>query len=231
MGELTALLSDVVPEIGFDCVTMVHHVSPGASLGRAVAYSDYPEGYLARSLERGYFADDPMLAACEHSAAPFLWSEVPQLIPITARRREILQTAAGCGLEQGLTVPINVPGEPRGSCSFGLRGGRTVSEEGGQAALWVGVFAFDRARRIVGLGKAPGVKPSLSPRQLDCVFLVGRGKSDWTIAQLLGLSKETVHEYIETAKRRYEVATRQQLVAACLADGLLTYADLLVRSP
>jgi LuxR family quorum-sensing system transcriptional regulator CciR len=228
MGDLTALLSDAAKSLGFDCVTMVHHVAPGGALERIIAYSDYPEDYLSASLARRYFADDPMLAAGERSAAPFLWSEVPEILPLTARHQEILSAAAASGLEQGLTVPINVPGEPRGSCSFGLRGTRALSEAGSQAALWVGVFGFEQARRIVGLARPLEARPRLSPRQLDCVVLVGRGKSDGVIAQLLDLSRDTVHEYIEAAKRRYGVATRQQLLAACLADGQVTYADVLV---
>jgi LuxR family quorum-sensing system transcriptional regulator CciR len=228
MGELTALLSDAARALGFDCVTLVHHLQPQAAVREAIAYSDYPEDFLAASLARRYIADDPVLAACERSAAPFLWSDVGELVTLNDRRREILARAAASGLQQGLTIPVNVPGEPPGSCSFGLKGGDRLPHEGGQAALWVGVFAFEQARRLVGLASSPRRRrPTLSPRQLDCVVLTGQGKSDWAIAELLGLSQHTVHEYIEGAKRRYEVASRQQLLAACLADGHVTYADVL----
>jgi LuxR family quorum-sensing system transcriptional regulator CciR len=227
MGELTALLSEAARALGFDCVTLVHHLQSQAAARVAIAYSDYPEDFLAASLARRYIADDPVLAACERSAAPFLWSDVGELVPLNARRREILARAAASGLREGLTIPVNVKGEPPGSCSFGLKGARRLPCEGGQAAVWVGLFAFEQARRLVGLASAPRRRPSLSPRQLDCVVLTGQGKSDWAIAELLGLSPHTVHEYIEGAKRRYEVASRQQLLAACLADGHVTYADVL----
>jgi LuxR family quorum-sensing system transcriptional regulator CciR len=226
MGELTGVLSEATAELGFSGVTLMHHVDPMAASARTIAYSDYPMAYLALSFARRYFAEDPVLVAAERRAAPFLWSELPTLVALSDRHREILEAAAATGLDQGLTVPVNVPGEPRGSCSFAARRGRKLREEACQAALWAGVFAFDQARRILGLARSPEAQRGLSPRQLDCVVLVGQGKSDWTIAQLLGLSKETVHEHVEAAKARYRVATRQQLVAACLADGLVTYADL-----
>lgn len=226
MGDLTALLSEAAAELGFQGVTLVHHVDPASASLRTVAYSDYPMDYLATSFARRYFADDPVLVAAERRASAFLWSELPVLLRLTDRHREILAAAAACGLEQGLTVPINIPGEPRGSCSFAVRPGRRLGEEAQQAAHWAGAFAFDQARRIVGLARPAEDRRALSSRQLECVVLVGQGKSDWTIAQLLGLSKETVHEHVEAAKGRFRVATRQQLVAACLADGLVTYADL-----
>jgi LuxR family quorum-sensing system transcriptional regulator CciR len=59
------------------------------------------------------------------------------------------------------------------------------------------------------------------------VVLVAQGKSDWDIAQLLGLAADTVHEHIEAAKRRYGVATRTQLVVRTLFDSQITFADII----
>jgi LuxR family quorum-sensing system transcriptional regulator CciR len=67
----------------------------------------------------------------------------------------------------------------------------------------------------------------LSPRQLDCVILAGRGKSDRDVGQLLGISGQTVHQHMEEAKRRYGVATRQQLIVRALFDSQITFADLM----
>ena len=227
MGDLTGLLADVVRELGFNHVTLAHHVDPEHAPRSAVAFSNYPEAWMNRILSRRYFSDDPVLVASERSAAPILWSEVPRRLKLTARQTEILRLADEFGLAEGLTIPINVPGEFHGSCSFGVRKGRPMPGEGRFAALWVGAFAFESARRIVGLVRPSAERPRLTPRQFDCLVLVGKGKSDWTIAQLLGISRETVHEHLEAAKRRYGVATRPQLVASCLADGQITYADLL----
>jgi LuxR family quorum-sensing system transcriptional regulator CciR len=227
MGDLTAALSEVVVALGFDCVTMIHHVRPKTANAKTVAYSDYPEGFLSEALRRHYFADDPVLLACERTAAPFLWSDLPKLLRLTPWQLEILASAAECGLSQGLTIPIHVPGEPPASCSFGLKHRRRAPEHAGQAAAWVGAFAFEQARRIVGLGQGRADRPLLTPRQHDCLVLLGQGKSDVDIGALLGISRHTAHEHIEVLKRRYAVATRSQLLAASLADGQVTFADVL----
>lgn len=52
----------------------------------------------------------------------------------------------------------------------------------------------------------------LTPRQMECLKWVARGKSDWEIAQLIQLSPHTVHRHIEAAKKRLNVATRVQAV-------------------
>lgn len=67
----------------------------------------------------------------------------------------------------------------------------------------------------------------LSPRQVECIALVAQGKSDWEIGQILGLSRDTVHEYVESARRRYGVRRRTQLVLRAVRDGHLNMEALL----
>ncbi|WP_243442443.1 response regulator transcription factor [Sandarakinorhabdus limnophila] len=76
-------------------------------------------------------------------------------------------------------------------------------------------------------GNDPPEGPKLTQRQLDCLVLAARGKSNWVAGQLLGLSGGTVHKYLEAAKTRYGVATRTELVVRALFDGQLSFADVM----
>jgi LuxR family quorum-sensing system transcriptional regulator CciR len=60
--------------------------------------------------------------------------------------------------------------------------------------------------------------------------LVARGKSDWEIGQLLGISESTAHKHIEDAKRRFRVTTRIQLVVRSLFDARLSFSDIMKES-
>jgi LuxR family quorum-sensing system transcriptional regulator CciR len=234
LSDLAVLLTDATYELGFDYVALLHHIhlAAGARPTDALQVVHYPEAWRALVNARGYFGDDPVLAACEKTAAAFLWSELPGLMPMSARQADILKSAVSCGLAEGFTVPVNVPGEFIGSCSFGLRTGRELPRNALPAAQYVGCFAFEAARRIrrfeLNLPGDAGADPRrLSQRQFDCLVLAAQGKSDWHIAQLLGISPDTVHQHIETAKRRYGVATRTQLVVRALFDSQITFADIL----
>ena len=232
MAELGDLLVDATATFGFDHVALVHHVdlSNLVSAVRSVQFINYPDSWRALIRARAYYRDDPVLAAVQRSAAGFLWSDLPKIIPLSSRQAEILATASVCGLGEGFTVPINVPGEFLGSCSFAVRHGRELRQELLPAAQYVGCFAFEAARRICAVDQARGQaasKPALTARQFDCVVLVAQGKSDWHIGQLLGISQETVHQHIEAAKKRYQVASRTQLVVRALFDSQITFADVL----
>jgi len=232
MAELGALLVDAVGTFGFDHVALVHHVdlSNVVSAARSVQFINYPDSWRALIRARAYYRDDPVLTAVQRSVTGFLWSDLPKIVPLSARQAEILATASACGLGEGFTVPINVPGEFLGSCSFAMRLGRDLRQEILPAAQYVGCFAFEAARRISASHGARGVEesfPQLTARQFDCVVLVAQGKSDWHIGQLLGISQETVHQHIEAAKKRYQVASRTQLVVRALFDSQITFADVL----
>jgi LuxR family quorum-sensing system transcriptional regulator CciR len=240
MPELGDLLTHAVKTFGFDHVALVHHVdlSDVASQQRAVQFINYPDAWRAMMRAKAYMRDDPVLAAVQKSAAAFLWSDVPKIIRLNQRQSEILSTAEACGMGEGFTVPIHVPGEYLGSCSFGMRWGRPLRPDLLPAAQYVGCFAFEAARRIrtAEASRAEGSppeassKPGLTGRQFDCVVLAAQGRSDWHIAQLLGISPETVHQHIETAKRRYQVSSRTQLVVRALFDSQITFADVLKGS-
>jgi LuxR family quorum-sensing system transcriptional regulator CciR len=66
----------------------------------------------------------------------------------------------------------------------------------------------------------------LTHRQLECIVLVARGKSDWEISKILGLSEHTVKDYIKEARERYDVPTRIQVVMRALYDGAIPFSEL-----
>jgi LuxR family quorum-sensing system transcriptional regulator CciR len=92
----------------------------------------------------------------------------------------------------------------------------------------VATYAFEAARRIARSTSEPIVTSApLTERQLDCLLLAARGKSDTDIGHLLGLSPRTVNSYMEAAKRRYCVATRQQLMILALFNRQITFSEVL----
>lgn len=59
---------------------------------------------------------------------------------------------------------------------------------------------------------------TLTPRERECLVLVARGKSDWAIGRILGISERTVHNLVERAKRRLGVSGRTQAVVRALSE-------------
>lgn len=229
IAELEGFLAEACASLGFDHFALVNHVDFGRLAPNAVRLSNYPEGFVARIREGG-FAHDPVLRASERTNAGFMWKDIERLITLTERERGYMNAAAELGLAEGFTVPCHVPGELLGSCHFAVSAPRRLPLMHLAAAQSIGAFGFEAARRLVAADDHANLlarRVPLTQRQRDCVVEVARGKSDTVIAQLLGLRPRTVNEYIETAKRRYLVSTRQQLIVRALFQSDICFAEVL----
>lgn len=226
-AELIRLLTEILTEFGFQHFALVSHVDLVAPPEGSVRIISYPANWKMRSAEQRYYADDPVLLTAQRLALPFTWDEIPRLIDLTRRQKTILNEAKSAGLPNGYTVPIHIPGQISGSCTF-VYETDDVDPACFPAAHYVGIYAFNAALRLSG--RATGPQDGcvrLTKRQRECLTLAARGKSDWTIGQLLTLSQQTVHMHIELAKGRYNVSSRVEAVVRALFDGELAFADIL----
>jgi LuxR family transcriptional regulator, quorum-sensing system regulator CciR len=229
-AELRRMLEDVSREIGFRHFALVDHVDLREKPPHAVRLENYPETWASQFVEKALYAEDPIHRACLVSVAGFAWAEVPKLIKLTGRQQTILEEAAKHGLGSGYTIPIIIPGEPSGSCSFVTRPGFDLPIEDIVVAQSIGVFALQAARRLArqDLPSQPS-PPQLTSRQHDCLLLAMHGKSDWHIGRMLGISHETVNRHFDIARGRFDVATRQQLAVRALFDGQISFIEALSR--
>lgn len=223
LASLGQLIADAARELGFDYFALLHHASVGAPQRPLVRLDNYPPEWAREFIDSGFAADDPVHCASRHAAAGFRWSELKRLIPLGPRQRRILERSRRHGIGRGFTVPVNIPGEPSGSCSFAVRRGRDFPEARVNAAELIGGHAFRAARRL----RPPPVPrpPHLSAREVQCLRLVALGKTDWEIARILGLSIHTAHQYVKRARAAYDTVSRTQLVVYALRDSWITFDD------
>jgi LuxR family quorum-sensing system transcriptional regulator CciR len=232
LGAVTHVLSDATRAFDFNYFALVQRLGQRVTSG-PVRLSDYPSEWVERLGRTGYHVHDPVLAACEKSAVPFAWEAIPAIISMSRHQLAYMDDARIAGLGSGYTVPIHIPGGASGLCSFVMTGTRALPADSLPAAQYLACFAFEAARRLVATGATQAGRPGaatvakLTPRQLDCVVLAARGKSNWVAGKLLGLSSDTIHKYLENAKRRYGVSSRTELVVRALYDGQLSFADIL----
>lgn len=223
-SELEEVLGLATRRMGFEQFALNHHVDLVGPPEDAIVLLNYKPAWIDRALSNGYHLDDPVHAASEKASFGFYWRDLSDLVPISKRHQLILDEARGYGLCDGFTVPVHVPGEYRGTCSFGARR-VAVTPNLTACAQLVGLFAFECARRLVHArrsGSSPSI-PKLTRRQRDCLPFVAAGKSDGVIGQLLGLAPSTVHQHVTDAMERYGVATRMQLVVRALFDSQIVY--------
>ena len=229
--ELAAAMAAISMELGFQYFALSHHVDVATAGDAAIRLHNYPRRWAEYYDENALGVSDPVHRASHVTSIGFSWSQIAAMIPLTPADHRILALGRAQGIGDGFTVPAHVPGEARGSCSFASETGLPLPHAMLPMAQLAGNFAFEAARRLWmgrgGLLSRPG--PALTDRQRDCVLWVARGKGDWEISRILGISEETVARHIKQACERYGVNKRTLLVIRTLFDGTLTFSDIFRR--
>jgi LuxR family transcriptional regulator, quorum-sensing system regulator CciR len=224
---LAGALADVAGDLGFRYFALTHHVDVRRS-SAAIRIHNYPDGWAEWFDEQSLGAIDPVHRASNLTSVGFAWSRLPDMIALTPKDWRVLELARKEGIGEGFTVPAHVPGEAHGSCSFACVAGEPFCEHHLPLLQLVGAFAFEAARRMrrAEVSKGP---VQLTDRQRECVMWAARGKSDWEIAQVLGVSEATVGEHLRHAYERYGVGKRTLVAVHALFDGTIGFLDVLRR--
>jgi LuxR family transcriptional regulator, quorum-sensing system regulator CciR len=229
-ADLADLLTEISGEMGFSFYALTHHVDIRRAPGPAIRLANYPSDWVDYFDDHKLGASDPVHRASHLTSVGFPWSRLSTLIDLTPRDHQVLELAARRGIGDGFTIPAHVPGESNGSCSFATGAGKPLSEAHLPLAQLVGAFAFEAARRVWRIREGgPSPAPRLTDRQRDCLVWAARGKTDWEIARILGVSHETVIQYLKRARERYGVTKRTMLAIHALFDGTISFTDILRR--
>lgn len=223
--ELRDVIQEAAGELGFSYFALVHHRAADLRSGSSLRLDNYPIAWVEQRQQLLMEFEDPVHQASRRTNVAFAWNDLGSVVALSRRQRELLKASRRFGLGDGLTVPVNIPGEPHGSFSFAMRRGGRLANQFMQSAHIVGAYAFDAARRL----HRPGThleRPHLSRREIECVRLVAMGKSDWEIAKILGIGFETVRQYMKHARATYGVVTRTQLVVAALRDEWISIDEV-----
>lgn len=223
-------LDAIAREMGFRYFALTHHVDVPRAPQPAIRLDNYPKAWVDYFDAQRLGPSDPVHRASQLTSIGFSWSQLAKMVDLSPRDREILDRSRRAGIGEGFTVPAHVPGESSGSCSFATVPQRRVRADWLPMAQLIGALAFEGARRLSGMRTLEGGgRPRLTDRQRDCVYWASRGKSDWEIAQILGLAHDTVIQHLKQARERYGVGKRTQLTVHALFDGTLSFVDVLKR--
>jgi LuxR family quorum-sensing system transcriptional regulator CciR len=227
--DLRGLMDPITREMGFHAYALFQHVQHFSwKQKKALAISSFPRGWLDYFFEKNLSADDPIHLASYRTGVGFRFDQIPRLIPITERQQKIMEASRRAGLTDGFCVPAHVPGETNGTCTFVVQNGAELPEANLPMAQLVGSFAYEAARQLILRGEKL-VRPveALTNRQLECIVLVGKGKTDWEIGHVLGIREDTVKEHLEEARRRCGVSRRAELPIHALYRGSLSFSDIM----
>jgi LuxR family transcriptional regulator, quorum-sensing system regulator BjaR1 len=180
-----------------------------------ILFDGWPEEWLSHYIAHNYIERDPMVQSLYTTIHPFTWAEALSRREFSKADLAIMSNAYSCGMTGGFVVPIfGVGGQVH---AVTMAGSDVRSDPESRAELHLlSMYAYARAKQLKRRSD-PFVR--LTRRQIETLQWVAFGKSDWEVAEKLGVSENTVHKHIEAAKARFGVPTRMQAVVAALRQG------------
>ncbi|HEY4366471.1 MAG TPA: LuxR family transcriptional regulator [Steroidobacteraceae bacterium] len=227
--DLAAAFQQVLETLGFRHFACCSHVDPLRPPRRAVVLQTYPASWARSFSELRFYEFDPVFLRAEHTSQPFHWDAPDFRAELTPPQQEIIAEASRLGIVHGYTVPlhsIDAAGPLCASCSV-IPDSATINDRSYFSVRLMSAYLFDAASREAGAHDPPVAIGILSRRERQCLELAAQGKSDWVVGRLLTISERTVHNHIESAKRRLGVATRVQAIVHALASRQIAFGDVI----
>jgi DNA-binding CsgD family transcriptional regulator len=175
----------------------------------------WPVRWYWRYVSQNHLPNDPVIARINRVTTPFRWSQT--YAGASAKGRRVLEEAAEFGFRDGLAVPIH--GADGAIAGVNIGGGHYALSRRDELALTLAACYLHA--RIAGIrAEARQQKvPDLAPRERECLKWVAAGKTDWEISQILAISEQTAHSYVQSALAKLGARTRAQAVALALRSS------------
>ncbi len=197
-------------------------VPSGEGRKSRVLFREWSEDWAKLSEERNFAAKSFVLRDAGRRIAPFTWLDAEQERKLTAGEREVLDTAADWGWNNGFVVPVHGPSGYFATVSMGSpERDLDLSPDGRMRLYMVALLAHERCLALIHPFPANNPGQLLGARELECLRWVAAGKTDWEIGVILSISAATVKFHVDRARQKLDARSRTQAVAQLALCGLL----------
>ncbi|MFT3973864.1 MAG: LuxR C-terminal-related transcriptional regulator [Amaricoccus sp.] len=215
-----ALVASVRP-VGISRIGYHHLPPPGApdaGLLR-VENAGFGEALLQQYLSARARGIAALAALLQNTVRPIYLDEMGSLDALTPREAEHLSEYRLHGVENGLGIQVFGPNGRNGILAIDLHHSVRLRPEVLETLRWVCQAMHLRYCEL--LIPALGKMPSLSSREAEILGWVARGKSNVSIAEILGISAHTVDAHLRRIYLKLGVYDRMSAALRGLGFGLL----------
>lgn len=205
--------------LGFEYCAYGARLPVPLSRQRTFARNNYPEGWQHRYVEAGYLAQDPTVLHGLAHGTPVTWNDA-----VFEKAPVLWEEAQSFGLKVGWAQSLFGQQGTRGMLTL-ARSGEQIqpaeldAKEASMSCLANATHqAFSRvlAADLAGLPEQP-----LTPRQVDILKWSADGKTSSEIAEILGISINTVNFHVKNALVQLNAPNKMAAVVRAAMLGLL----------
>lgn len=189
---------------------------------------DYFLGHALSFVSEGWLQLDPCVPYIGQTSQPFDYIHFLKSNLQNSSVKWQLRMLRFERIRHAWCIPLNIRGATRAVTLY-LRGkGLETTEHFEQTRFEMQLISTEFMARLTHLQGLESEKfmtvkpiPELSPRELDCLHWVARGKTNAEIGVILSISENTVRFHMKNLFQKLDVRTRSDAVRTGLRHGLL----------
>jgi LuxR family transcriptional regulator, quorum-sensing system regulator BjaR1 len=186
----------------------------GERIDPLMMLNGWPEGWTETYTRLNLVHNDPVVAHCFRSTAPFDWRDAPYDPMTNPKAKEVMDRATDFRMNEGFCVPIH--------SSEGFQAVVTMAGEQVEAARQVrralhlmALYAYGKAVELCSPKRFPQPR-LLTKREREVLQWTAAGKTAWEISQILGVAESTIIAHLKSAAAKYNAPNRVATVVAAL---------------
>ena len=220
LSELTESFSRAAEAAGFSMGTCYHVATPGQPVAMRYLFGwnigAWGEHYAEQRLSRY----DPAVQSVFTSPTAFSWLDVEQRVT-NKSALGVFDQARAFGAVGGLVVPIHGPLGEVMAVTLISEHHREIDQQTRMNMQVAATIFASRGLALAEIERETSPDPGLSRREIQCVFWINEGKTDWEIGRILGISEDTVAFHLKKVKAKLGVARRSQIPISAWLRGVL----------
>jgi LuxR family quorum-sensing system transcriptional regulator CciR len=208
-------------KVAFAAVTPAAQAAVSSLLPRPALVVSCPQDWIDHYQACRYQEIDPCLLQAPARLRPYAWAELATDARLSGKQRALFCEAGEAGLGDGVCIPVHGPaGE---SYVVSLSGAATAADTAARLGT-LQILATQLQLAYTALARNAGGDPvvHLSDRERECLTWTARGKSAWSISQILSISEHTVQFHLKGAMKKTGAGNRVQAVVTAIRLGLIS---------
>jgi DNA-binding CsgD family transcriptional regulator len=187
--------------------------------------NNYPAAWTERYIEQGYETFDPTMRHGRTAIRPFVWQDTWRGRIRTRSEARVMREAEEFGLRSGGFAPVHSPGGA-GWAYLSVASDMAPAEFARLFAaraptlLLLTAYLHEAFPPTSVHGTVAPIA-RLTPREVDILSWMARGKTRGEAATILGISEHTAKDHLERARRKLDASTATHAVAIALSQGQL----------
>lgn len=185
--------------------------------------NDYPVEFVDDYLKNNRFQIDPVIHAfLDSDSGVHAWDELFDRNRLVGREHKQLEWAAEFGIEDGISTTVHY-GEYVGFLHLAKRNGVDFIFHDKNRFFLFTIASLLVSNKVAKLHDVDYQKSRyrLTARETECLHWAGKGKTIWETSRILGLSENTVREYLTKATYKVQATNKTEAVAKALLAGLI----------